>query len=260
MNDAVHREIPHLDIYELKKALLLQVYQTYDAIASEFESACRDSCATCCTQNVLATTLETSVLLEYFEDGRLDNLCEKIVPNRIRPSVSVNAFADRCMHSQDPPPPSAQTIDRTACPLLEQSRCSVYQGRPFACRSMWSRTQCRSLGIAIMDPLLVSVNSVFQQIIEDIDAGGLYGNLLDIMLHLGTAEMRKSYVLGERVTAGEGLIFNTPNPGFLVPPEHRSSVGRSLAPLWNRTFSGLLFKEAILYVRDYYRERASAAG
>ncbi|AFM25376.1 YkgJ family cysteine cluster protein [Desulfomonile tiedjei] len=259
MNDAVQHQIPGLDVYGLKKALLLQVYDTYNSIVSEFESACRDSCATCCTQNVLATTLESSVLLEYCEDERFDKLHEKIVPNRMRPLVTVNTFADQCMHSQDPPL-SLQADDKTACPLLEQSRCTVYQGRPFACRSMWSRTQCRAHGIAIMDPLLVSINSVFQQIIEDIDAGGLYGNLLDIMLHFGTAEMRKSYVLGQRVTAGEGLIFNVPNPGFLVLPGHRTYIGRSLAPLWNQTFSGLLFKEAVSCVREYYREQAMATG
>jgi Fe-S-cluster containining protein len=255
MNDAIQHEIPGLDIYRLKKTLLLRTYDIYDAIVSEFESACRDSCATCCTQNVLATTLETSVLLEYGGNERLGQVRGEVVPNRMQPLLTVNTFADQCIHSQEPPP-SLPIMVKASCPLLEQTSCAVYQGRPFACRSMWSQTLCRPDSAAIVDPLLVSINSVFQQIIEDIDAGGLYGNLLDIMLHFGTAEIRQSYHRGQRVRAGEGLIFNAPNPGFLVPPEHRSYVGRSLAPLWRQTVSGFLFKEAISYVRDYYGEQA----
>lgn len=254
MNDAIQHEIPGLDIYILKKTLLLRTYDIYDAIVSEFESACRNSCATCCTQNVLATTLEASVLLESGGDERLGQVRGEVLPNRMQPSLTVNTFANRCIHSQEIPS-SLPIMVKTSCPLLEQTSCAVYRGRPFACRSMWSRNLCRPESTAIVDPLLVSINGVFQQIIEDIDSGGLYGNLLDIMLHLETAEIRRSYCRGQRVRAGEGLIFNAPNPGFLVPPEHRSYVGRSLAPLWRETVSGFLFKEAISYVRDYYGEQ-----
>jgi hypothetical protein len=94
------------------------------------------------------------------------------------------------------------------------------------------------------------MSGVFQQIIEDMDRGGLYGNLLDLLSYLNEPERRISYMSSTGVDASDGLLRNAPSPGFVVPPEHRPYVVKWLNRLWEKKVAGLPFKEALQRLQE----------
>ncbi len=124
------------------------------------------------------------------------------------------------------------------CPLLENETCPVYDIRPFGCRAMLSQADCAANGYAQMPPLALTVNHVFMQFIEHLDAGGVSGNLADLLLwQLDNNSFGQGLVNTPTVDAGAGekqvLISNHPISGFMIPPEHRERVKPLLARLSN---------------------------
>ena len=111
---------------------------------------------------------------------------------------------------------------RGTCPLLETNECSVYSVRPFGCRSLVSRERCATTGAADMPPLILTINNVFMQYIEHLDAQGFSGNLSDMVLFLG----REAAGSAKATPAGEenGFIENHPAPLLMVPPEHKETI------------------------------------
>lgn len=253
MSSGIELNCGHFDALPIKRALLEKVYETYDEVSAGFPSACKVSCAACCTQNVLCTTLEAAIMMEQLECLGLPNLLianlQGVSPKRLRPTLTINSLAEHCLMSEEIPE-IQEAAKNTSCPFLEHGSCLVYLARPFACRSMWSGETCRPRGEALMNPMLVSISGVFQQIIEDMDRGGLYGNLLDLLSYLNEPERRKNYVSGTEVAPGDGLLRNSPSPGFVVPPEHRPYVMKWLNRLWEKKVAGLPFKEALQRLRE----------
>jgi Fe-S-cluster containining protein len=253
MSGQIERNCGHFGALPIKRELLERVYETYSEMSAGFPSACKVSCAACCTQNVLCTTLEAAIMLEQIESLGLPNLLiadlQGVSPKRLRPTLTINSLAEHCLRSEEIPE-IQEAAENPSCPFLEHGSCLTYAFRPFACRSMWSDETCRPQGEAVMNPMLVSISGVFQQIIEDMDSGGLYGNLLDLLSYLNEPERRKTYVSGAGVAPGDGLLRNAPSPGFIVPPEHRPYVMKWLNRLWEKKVAGLPFKEALQKLRE----------
>lgn len=239
------------DALATKRALLERVYETYDEVSAGFPSACKVSCPNCCTQNVLCTTLEAEMMREQIEDLGLPNVLtanlQAMSSKRLRPTLTINTLAEHCIGSKEIPEIQA-AVEHTSCPFLEHGGCIAYAARPFACRSMWSEEPCRPQGEAVMNPSLVSISGAFQQIIEDLDRDGLYGNLLDLLSYLNEPGRREAYLSGANAGPADGLLRNAPNPGFVVPPEHRPYVVKWLNRLWEKKVADLPFKEAVAEV------------
>ncbi len=237
---------------DLKRALLTSLYRVYDETLQHYAKACRVGCHTCCTRNVLCTTLEADLMIHHLDlTNRLD-LVERFVgkpPQRIaRPSITLNELAGYCLRKEEPP---EQEVDHAhePCPLLENGKCSVYDVRPFACRCLWSEDICAKHGEAVMDPVLVSLNGVFEQTIEHIDTGGLYGNLLDLVSALVLRQTKDGYRAGRPLPEQSHLLETRANPGFLVPPLHRPTVIKVLNRLWEQRIGGLTFREVLRQIR-----------
>lgn len=109
---------------------------------------------------------------------------------------------------------------------------------------MWSHTPCSS-GAATMAPLLITLNLMFRQLVEDLDSGALYGNALDLVAYLRVPANRAAYRSGLELAPAVGLAQAQPNPGLLVPPEHRRDALDVLSSLWNRTVEKMPFKDAV---------------
>jgi Fe-S-cluster containining protein len=236
----------------VKRQLLERVYEAYDESVRSFESACRRECSACCTHNVITTTLEADLLKEHLEKNGLGNLAATMLSGthgkRLQPKLTINELAQLCMERKEPPEES-DDYDIVPCPFRDSAGCPAYEARPFACRSMWSEVLCEQTGQAGMHPVLVTLNGVFQQIIEDIDQGGLSGNLADVLEVLDDPAGRQAYHAGKHLEPVASLIENRPNPGFLVPPEHRPQVMSALERLWQKQVQGMPFKEALNRVR-----------
>ncbi len=125
----------------------------------------------------------------------------------------------------------------------------MYPARPFACRSLWSRQRCTVGGAAVADSLLLSLNGVFEQLIEHMDVGGLAGNMIDLFALLSDEPTRSAYHAGLPWEITDHTLATRPNPGFLVPPAHRSEVVRALLLLDRKEIQGLPFRQALKALR-----------
>jgi hypothetical protein len=212
---------------EQKLDLLDRIYDIYDAFTSNLEVACRKYCAHCCTSNVSLTTLEGYRLVHSLESDQRDQLLRGLMPaseKRIfRPLLTTNRIAELCRQGQEIPD-EAFGDPAEICPLLEEKACPVYPLRPFGCRCLVSRVPCRKSGSAEMPDFVLTVNTVFLQTIEHLDATGCTGNLADVLLCLLSDEKRQAYRKGRLSCSATGLIGNHPLTVLMVPPEHRNRL------------------------------------
>ncbi len=202
---------------------LKHIYQVYADFTGDLDLACQPGCADCCTRNVTLTGLEARLLLNHIEEsgqmGLLERLRQQADHPRFVPQVTVNHLAELCLDNQDPP---AEALDPAwgACPFLSENHCPVYAARPFACRCMISEHDCRGHGHAQVRPFWLTVNDVFLQYIEHIDAGGYFGNLTDILLYLEPGEAGPE----SRAAHEKRLLVNRPVRALMVPPKHRQRI------------------------------------
>ena len=107
------------------------------------------------------------------------------------------------------------------CFQLADSLCSIYELRPFGCRCLVSRNNCGEKGYAEIDEFVLSVNTVFLQTIEHVDANGCTGNLVDVLKVLSSAYYLDAYENKTLNCENTGLISNHPLTALMIPPEHR---------------------------------------
>lgn len=212
---------------DTKSAILERMVDIYDKFVDEFDLACDKYCAHCCTANVTMTTLEGYRIFSHFmKSGMMDDMrtiVDNAHPDRFVPLVSINRMADICAKDGDPPEEHLNP-EAGPCPVLVDDACPLYQVRPFGCRCMVSAQNCGETGFAEMDPFILTVNDVFLQHIEHIDAQGYTGNFADVMKFLESEENRKKYSAGRLEAASEGLVANQPVFVLMIPPEHRERI------------------------------------
>lgn len=197
------------------------IYALFDKAMAAFPIACAEYCADCCTCNVTATGLE----IAYIQD-RLDGRVLNDIPMRLnragqtrrfRPSQTTNGFALACMEGRET---DEQENDPSwgICPLLENGRCTIYPVRPLGCRVMMSTAPCRQTGQADMPFLGLTITTIFMQFVEHLDAGGVYGNFLDLLACAGnnTGEENELPENGKI----QGAPHNLKIPALMIPPEH----------------------------------------
>lgn len=210
-----------------KLTILEKMIAIYDRFIGGFPLACEKYCAHCCTANVTMTTLEGYRIAAHLEkqgaDGCLDTISARAHPGRFVPAVTINRLADICARDGDPP---EEDLDPTAgpCPLLAEAACPIYPVRPFGCRCMVSTRNCGRAGFADMDPFILTVNDVFLQHLEHIDAQGYTGNFVDIMQFLASADNRENYAAGRLGAPPSDLQANQPVFVLMIPPEHRERI------------------------------------
>jgi Fe-S-cluster containining protein len=219
-------------------AALDLIGERFAAFLADSALACRPGCAACCTRNVTLTTLEGFALAELLDRhppvllAHLAAAASGRTARGLRPQVTINQLAGICAGGGEPPDEAPADPCGLPCSLLEKGRCSVYPRRPIACRIMVSRVVCRPGGSADMPSLLVSAGSVVMQFVEHLDsAGGLCGNLADVLTLFSTAEARRAYRQRLPPVPHDGLIPNHPLRVLMVPPEHRDALLPMVAEL-----------------------------
>jgi hypothetical protein len=222
---------------ELQRKLkaLDKVYAVYDDFLRTRETACRMGCRHCCTTRVSLTTLEACRIRETLLPAAAGALDRRLAAasgiERFRPRLTTNALAELCARDAEIPAEDDAEGVCEECPLLAEDLCTVYALRPFNCRCFVSRTACTPESGADVEDFLLSVNTVFLQTIEHLDAGGCSGNLIDVLGVFGAAEKRAAYAEGRLHCTGNGLIANRPLTVLMVPPEHRARIGPILQEL-----------------------------
>ncbi len=212
---------------KLKK--LEGLYQIHERCVTETESACTMGCATCCTRNVTLTSLEGAFLLSRLDEREKKEAMDRILARRDRPRLiplaTVNAMARLCAEGRDLPEEACDPA-WAPCPLLDSDMaCTVYEHRPFACRAMVSQSACGTYGEADMDDYLFTLNNVFMQVIEHMDQGGAFANLIDMLIHLSDGDTLDHYLKqGFLSNPPPSFLINQPIGILMVPPEHRDSI------------------------------------
>ncbi len=213
-----------MDLFDKINALD-QIYKIYDAFIDSFELACQRYCSTCCTCNVIMTSLEGYKIANHLIENNKSELFKKIkdkfYKKRFLPKITTNKIADFCIRGKELPD---EKIDSSweNCPLLINDECPIYTVRPFGCRCMVSKTNC--IDKAEMDSFVLTVNNVFLQYIEHIDQQGFSGNFTDVLLFMESEDNRKKHGIKDLTNPKEGLIKNLPMTILLVPPEHKNKV------------------------------------
>ena len=210
-----------------KLTILERMLDIYDRFVGEFELACEKYCAHCCTANVTMTTLEGYRIFADLETSgnlkHLETITRLSHPDRFRPRISINRMADICARGEDPPEEHLNP-EASPCPVLVDNACPLYGVRPFGCRCMVSARNCGQTGFADMDPFILTVNDVFLQHLEHIDAHGYTGNFTDVMQFLANSENRRLYTSGRLGPPPESLVSNQPVFVLMIPPDHRARI------------------------------------
>jgi hypothetical protein len=107
------------------------------------------------------------------------------------------------------------------CPFLLEDACRIYPIRPFGCRCLLSSEKCGATGFAEVTAFVLTVNTVFLQVIEHLDREGLSGNLTDLVRWLAVKENSRAYETGTLPSGTPGFATNRPLPGLMIPEEHR---------------------------------------
>ena len=210
-----------------KLALLDRIYEIYDDFSNDIVVACKRGCSRCCTCHVTLTTIEAYKMVSYLEATQKPEFFEKIRigmgAHRFRPQITTNTLADLCARGE-PVPEEMEATSRGKCPLLTDDECPIYPVRPFGCRCFVSKAPCEENGWAQVDPFVLTVNTVFLQYIEHIDAKGTSGNLTDVLGFMESTENREDFRQDVPKPSGSNLIPNHPIPVLMIPPEHRQKV------------------------------------
>ena len=209
-----------------KLAALEKIYRIYDEFATSLDLACKKYCAHCCTTSVTLTTLEGYKIIKQLETEKETNWIDKIqkacAHAHFQPKITTNQLAKMCAEGKEPP--EEEQSEWNPCPFLTDDQCPLYRTRPFGCRCLVSRHDCGTAGYADIDDFVLSVNTIFLQIIEHVDADGCYGNMLDVLGIMAVAENRQAYEDNPLRCVNTGLIANQPLKVLMIPPEHRSKM------------------------------------
>ncbi len=212
---------------ERKIAALDRIYSVYDEFCDTLDLACKKYCAHCCTTNVTLTTLEGYKIVDHLmAAGKLDinqALKQGAATSRYRPQVSTNRLAE-LYAAEAKVPQEEMAVDWEGCSLLAENVCTIYDLRPFGCRCFVSRRNCAETGYADIDAFTVSVNTVFLQTIEHLDADGCSGNLIDVLQAMAIEDNRRAYETNRLKCETKGLIVNWSLKVLMIPPEHHTKM------------------------------------
>lgn len=221
-----------------KKLILQKIYDNFQTWSENIPTVCAKGCSTCCTQNVTVTATEADRILQFAKKNnreawlvdKLKNGCDATSP-----ALSTNGYASACMEEQEVEPEQPATT--TACPFLEDSCCSIYEVRPFNCRCFCSEVKCsQEQPAAVPDYYLTGATAV-HQLIEHMDQGDYWGNLIDVLLaRCGSFD----YTVIGNLLHGTDLIDNAkknihwakPLPGFLIMEEDQEKVSPLLEAIF----------------------------
>jgi Fe-S-cluster containining protein len=209
-----------------KLAVLEKIYKVYDEFTTSLDLACKKGCAHCCTTSVILTTVEGYKIFKALESEGNSWWIDRVLPAsahlRFQPKITTNQLANLCAEGIEPP--TEESTEWKQCPILINRQCPIYHVRPFSCRCLVSRNDCGKQGYADMDDFVLSVNTIFLQIIEHLDENGCSGNLIDVLGVMASEKNRQAFENNALKCSTTELIANQPLKVLMIPPEHRTKM------------------------------------
>ena len=202
-----------------RRDTLSTIYTLYEKWAGAYTFACREGCATCCTQSVTMTTLEGELIIAYLSRQRPDllPLLDTLPGASPAPRTTTNQFAAACLRGEDIAEDPC-CWDLSPCIFLRERRCAIYPVRSFMCRSFGSRVRCEEGSEAEIEPLFRSLNTLIMQCIEHLDQGRPWGNMNTILRRIAAKNSER------KNQDSRPLPIAQPLPGFLLLPEEEAAL------------------------------------
>ncbi len=226
----------------LRQQLLLVIYRAFEqwTQGNALQFACKQGCATCCTQNVTMTAVEGDVIHRHIKDTeRHAWFAERMQRAKKQQAAleTTNEFAEKCLAGQEGVG-GHEGEEREACPYLEDNCCQIYPVRPFSCRSFASLTPCQAGAAAEQPQYYISATTAAQQLIEHIGQGQYWGNMHDVLLAL--CDLRENEQTAEML-ANDSLVAQARArlrkakalPGFLISAEDYDKVSPFIEAVFN---------------------------
>jgi hypothetical protein len=164
-----------------KMASLQEIYNEFEVATSPYRQGalCRPGCAFCCTHfgRLDITTLEGLVIQERIgRFGEADRV-------RIRRKVERNRRDKE--HGRV-----------SVCPFIdEESRCRIYEARPFSCRQLYSLAPCENRGPTVHRRVVELARESVSRL-QCLDENGYSGHLTFILRLLETRSFLETYLAG----------------------------------------------------------------
>jgi len=224
-----------------KKELLHAVYGVYSGWVERFPLACQKGCAACCTQSVTMTSLEGEEILGFVKRKGMEKwLIEKLgktTAGKSKAAITTNQYARTCLEHQEVDEETLGNWDFTPCIFLGENICSIYEVRPFGCRSFGSLMRCSDNNWAEIAPIHLTVNTVFAQIVEHfVSDGGYWGNMADILQNL---------IENQAFGSTRSLLPAQSIPGFLLEPYEVKLIHVLLRQLYEQSAEKQTFGDLI---------------
>jgi Fe-S-cluster containining protein len=210
-----------------KLKILNSIYNMHDSIVADKDFACRKFCSHCCSCNLTVTSLETYKIFSELgnkKDLFLKRLNFEPKENRFLPEITLNKMAELCSYGKELP---NENIKHNVgkCFALYKGECTIYNIRPFACRSMLSSENCANKGFASIDSYMMALHNVFSQYIEHIDSLGYTSNFYDMAIKFEYLQDDiASYYKNEYISADKNIIRNQKIHTLMIPPDHREQI------------------------------------
>lgn len=221
-----------------KQLIIQKLYDNFHSWGEHIPAVCTKGCSTCCTQNVTITATEAIRILQFVtETGKKKWLVEKLQDGCAAkpPIMSTNEYAKACMEAQDIAPELPATT--AVCPFLENDCCSIYSVRPFSCRCFCSEVKCSSAQPAAVPEYYLTGATVVHQLIEHMDQGDYWGNMIDVLLaqctlfeYTAIGNLLPDLSMMEK--AKKNIRWATPLPGFLIMEEDQPRVSPLLEAIF----------------------------
>ena len=224
-----------------KRELLHTVYGVYSGWVERFPLACQKGCAACCTQSVTMTSLEGEEVLGFVKRKGMEKwLIEKLgktTAGKSKAALTTNQYARACLEHQEVAEDALGGWNFTPCIFLREDVCSIYEVRPFGCRSFGSLTRCSDNSGAEIAPIHLTVNTVFTQIIEHVCSdGGYWGTMADILENL---------IENQASGSTRSLLPAQSIPGFLLEPYEVKLIHVLLKQLYGQSAEKQTFGDLI---------------
>lgn len=187
------------------------------------------------------TAIEGQQIIAYLRQqnrlAELDAILATRTPQSGPPPLTTNGFAEYCLQGIEPAESVHEEWDFTPCPFLRENICTIYPARPFGCRAFVSTVNCAETGSAEIAPLIITINTVFNQIIEHLDQGNVWGKMLEILAFQQNPSQPEQEASGvsDKKAAEAALWRAKATPGLLVCEEEEKPVGAILSTFFSGT-------------------------
>lgn len=235
---------------------MINLYEYLDESFSKISLACSPKCFNCCTTKLWVTSLEAKYLFKGLKEEDFARFENQTFPS---PKLTHNQTA--LLYFSGEEPPLQEEGESSPCLFLTQEGlCKIYERRPVICRILVSLKKCSSSQPAEVTEELYLMGLLALQIVENIDIGGLYGNLFELLkffknLKEGKIEEIPAHLLSTVEFEELPLLPEEKNLRSWVGNLYRKKIKEKVTfrDLWEEVKAKIRAQKRLTFMEDVWR-------